>query len=555
MDVEVEVQVETERHELRRLRPSAAYQRVHERIVSRRGWDRGRLVVAAAAVMFVLIGAANLELGPDEARTALAAREPIAPMGQTFGAWTPGVWPLRVGLAKIWGILAGGTRSDPGIVRWPDALAGVAIGLILSRRAFAKLGEAGGVAVALAWFGSVALIDRSAQAGVELVTACCVIGAVDRMIAGKADWVAGSWAALAFLAGGWPPVAIVLMVNVVLGRTESWLKPRLLIPPLLVIVGWSVWALNVAPAGAWAACLTQPFTMRSSWTLPLTVALLVMPFGPLAALTAFESIRAGWSDSGRAQVLGWLQAAGAATLAGTLIPGVADAARMLAVAGVLVAAGAVSARLWERAEGTTTRRWAYALAATLAAFWLALATAAGGYLAFTVAYYRTLAIVVIGLAAVAAMLAASVARRDDPRRAALALVVIAVALKLAHWGYFTPEWNYRRGQGPWGRAIGRWVPPRWPIYVFHEWPADLALATDHPVRRVADAKLLEYQSKQSIKFMLLLADEFAHWPTEGAPSIIEVARLQDEHGDERVVARTAGSFSWRDLLWLEREPF
>ena len=33
------------------------------------------------------------------------------------------------------------------------------------------------------------------------------------------------------------------------------------------------------------------------------------------------------------------------------------------------------------------------------------------------------------------------------------LFVMAVGLKLAAWGYYVPEWNYRQSQGPWARAI------------------------------------------------------------------------------------------------------
>jgi hypothetical protein len=124
------------------------------------------------------------------------------------------------------------------------------------------------------------------------------------------------------------------------------------------------------------------------------------------------------------------------------------------------------------------------------------------------------------------------------------VALVAVCLKVAHWGYYVPEWNYRRSQGPWGRAIGQWVPAQWPIYTTHAWPADLAFATGRPVRQLVDPKLLAYQPGKNAKFVLLLQSEFTHWP-EGAPRIFEVASFQDERGDVRVLARTEGPASWR----------
>ena len=38
-----------------------------------------------------------------------------------------------------------------------------------------------------------------------------------------------------------------------------------------------------------------------------------------------------------------------------------------------------------------------------------------------------------------------------------AMMVVAIVLKVAHAGYYVPEWDYRLSQGPWGRAIGQWA--------------------------------------------------------------------------------------------------
>jgi hypothetical protein len=144
-------------------------------------------------------------------------------------------------------------------------------------------------------------------------------------------------------------------------------------------------------------------------------------------------------------------------------------------------------------------------------------------------------IVVIG----AAGLGWSALETRNTRRGLATLLVIAIGLKLVHWGYYVPEWNYRYSQGPWGRAIGQWVPKRWTIYTFHDWPPDLAFFAKRPVRQLRSPHYLEYQAGPRSKFLLLQASEFENWP-KSAPPITLVAKLLDQSADERVLARTAG---------------
>ena len=68
-------------------------------------------------------------------------------------------------------------------------------------------------------------------------------------------------------------------------------------------------------------------------------------------------------------------------------------------------------------------------------------------------------------------------------------------LKLAHWGYYAPEWNYRLSQGPWGRAIGQWLPRKWPLYTVHDWPPDLAFFIGRPVRQLPSPRFLELRPR------------------------------------------------------------
>jgi hypothetical protein len=497
------------------------------------------------AVGFVLIGGARLDLGPVEARLGLGAFEGLGPLGQAFGGWEPSVWPGRLLPSLVWAWGEGGTPTSAS-VRWPSAIAGVLAGLFLARRAAGTLGGRAGVLVGLCWFGSLGLMDRSGGAGIDLITGLATVAALDRLLGRGSDLVAGGWSALAFLCGGWPPVAVVALTTVVIGRAGATLSWRLLLPPGLAALGWSIWALVAASPQAWAAALALPLTNGLAWWLAPGVLALALPWTPFAALPLGRSVRAGWDAPGRSLVVGWLQAAGACLLAGTLIPGLATAARVPALAGLAVAAGAGCDRLLgglgSGSVAAGPRRWFFGWAVALAVAWALLAGLAGGYLAAAVGYYRALAVGLVAAGVPLAVLAVRSAARRDPTGALLAVLALAVCLRLAHWGYYEPEWNYRRSQGPWGRAIGQWVPPHWPIYTTHAWPADLAFATGRPVVQLPSERQLEYRPGV-VKFVLLLESEFEHWPAQ-APKVVKVASFQDEYGGTRVLARTPGPLPW-----------
>jgi hypothetical protein len=193
------------------------------------------------------------------------------------------------------------------------------------------------------------------------------------------------------------------------------------------------------------------------------------------------------------------------------------------------------------------RRGFLALTTSIVAIWVVLVTFAGIFLASAVPYYRVVAILLIGSALVIGLVCLASLYRGEVRWGLLALAAVAVGLKLAHWGYYVPEWNYRHSQGPWGRAIGQWVVPDWPIYTVHAWSPALAFATEHPFRQLRHPKSLALQSGPMPRFVLLFESEFDHWPT-GAPSLIKVATFQDDRGSHRVLARTSGPFSWKLLV-------
>ncbi len=505
-------------------------------------WPRRFVVFALLATTFVLLGGGNLDPNLDESRLGLAAFESLGPFGQVFGGWDPLIWPGQLAPALIWSWGEGGTPTSASL-RWPAAIAGVWIGLILARRVSNNLGGRAGVLTGLCWFGSLALMDRSSGAGIDLITALGTVGALDRLLGRGSDLAAGVWTALAFLAGGWPPVAIVLLATIVLGRAGATLSWRLLTPIGITMVGWSVWALKLAPAEAWAAALTLPLTEKPAWWLAPGVLALGLPWTPLATLVASRSVRDTLPARGRPLIVGWIQVAGVCLLAGTVVPGLATAAKVPALAGLAIAAAVGFDRLLSgQVTARAFRHWAFLCPSLMLVLWTGLMIGAGGYLAAAVPYYRFVSVGLIILAVPTAALAVWSATHQNPRGALLSVALLAISLRIGYLGYYVPEWNYRQSQGPWGRAVGQWVPPRWPIYTVHTWNRDFAFATKHPVYQIASPLLLGYQPGEA-RYVLLLESEYANWP-EQAPPLIKVAEFQDEYGAGRVLARTKGPLPW-----------
>jgi hypothetical protein len=108
-----------------------------------------------------------------------------------------------------------------------------------------------------------------------------------------------------------------------------------------------------------------------------------------------------------------------------------------------------------------------------------------------------------------------------------------------------PEWNYRRSQGPWGRAIAQWVPPQLPIYTIHTWPTDLAFAIGRPIRQLPDPKALAFQQADHPQLVLLLDSDSSTGPRT-APSSGQGRPIPGRaSAEDRVLARTEGDFLWR----------
>jgi hypothetical protein len=501
-------------------------------------WRLPMLLVVAA--VFVFVGAARLDLGPDEARLGLAAGERLAPFGQVVGGWEPSLWPAQVLPSLIWAQFEEGAPTS-NAVRWPAAIAFVLAALLITRRTSQVLGGRASLLACVCLMGSLAWIDRSSTTGIAAISGLAIVAALDRILNRGSDLVAGLWAALAVLSGGWPPLLMIVLPILVLGRPEARLSKRLVGPPLAVFLAWSAWALRSAPASVWAATLALPLKQNMAWTLGFEVALLGLPWTPVAALWAFPSAREGLSRPGRALVAAWLQVGAVALIAGSLVPGLASAARMPALVAMALAAAAVLDRAWAGALSLAARRVLLAIGLLFALLVAVVVVPAGTYLAAAMSYYRPVAIVLLAGAIAVLLLAASVVGRRSARGLVGVLLAIALLIKVTHAFIYVPEWNYRCSEGPWGRAVGQWVPPGWTIYTTLDWSPDFAFATERRVRRLAFARQLEFRMGYHPEFVLLKAGEFEHWPA-AAPRLIKVREFEDQYLGTHVLARTEGEF-------------
>jgi hypothetical protein len=278
-----------------------------------------------------------------------------------------------------------------------------------------------------------------------------------------------------------------------------------------------------------------------AWALGLELLLLGLPWTPVAALWASRSVREGLSRPGRALVMGWLQVGAVAVIAGSLVPGLASAARMPALVGLALAAASVLDRAWAGALSPAARRVLLAIGLFFALLVAIIIAPSAVYLAAAMSYYRPIAIVLLAGAIGVLLFAVGVVGRRSARGVIGVLLAVALLIKAAHAWVYVPEWNYRCSEGPWGRAVAQWVPPGWTIYTTLDWSPDFVFATERRVRRLAFPRQLEFQRGNHPEFVLLKAGEFEHWPA-AAPQLIKVREFEDQYLGTHVLARTEGEF-------------
>jgi len=519
----------------RRLRADEG--RVPFNLPSARLWRGPALVLIG--LIFVMVGGADSELRAPDARVGLAAKAGIGPLGQVYGQWRPDVWPLRVAASRLALFLEEPGRPLSGTVLWPSAIAGLVAGWLVARRLLNLEASRLGLLFGFAWFGSLALIDHSSSLGFDFLTGMATIAALDRLMARGSGWVAGFWTSLAFLSGGWPPLIVVALAVIVLGRRSADFSIKLIAPPVLVSVLWFAWAAQAASIEAAAAALAWPLTQTPDWTLTLDVFSRGLPLAPFALLLVSGQLRKSLRESGRGMVLDWLQIGVAAAIGGSIIPGLAPAARCVALMGILVAAAAGLDAAWSRNLSIGARRSFWGLTLALTVLWIFVASF-GGYLTMVVfPYYRPVGIIASVVSAVAIGCVWWAFETRNARRSVIAMLLLTACLKLLHWGYYVPEWNYRYGQGPWGRAIAQWLMPNWTLYTTHEWSEELAWTIGRPIRQLGGPRHLAYPATPESKHVLLLEAEFENWP-DSAPKLIKVASFETPYGARRILARTEG---------------
>jgi hypothetical protein len=497
------------------------------------------LGMAGLTALFVVLGVINLDLGSTEAKLGLAAGEMLGPVGQVFGYWAPDLWPARVFPSLVLGRLEAGGRPSPAAVRWPEAIAAIVVGWMIARRMCRQFGLRAGLLFGVCWFGGLALIDRSAGTGIDWIMGLAAVAAIDRLIAQGSDWVAGLWAALAFLAGGWPPLVVIALAVIVVGKPISKFSLGLVLPPVLTSIAWSVWTIQACSVELWAAALSLPFTRKPDWSFCLSVLALGLPWSPFSLLALFRSVRESWRPEGQSWLNSWLLVTVASSIGATIVPGVSPAARLVVLAGLMMVTTVCLESAWARTLTDSSRLTFFIAFGCVFGAWLAVMLYGSYVWNLAMPFYRPLGIIMTIMALGVGVLGMSALETRNSRRGLVTLMVIAVGLKLAHWGYYVPEWNYRYSQGPWGRAIGQWIPKKWVVYTFHDWQPDLAFFVKHPVRQLRSPHYLEYEGGHESKFVLLQDSEYENWP-DSAPPVTLVAKFLDQSARERVLARTAG---------------
>ena len=327
------------------------------------------------------------------------------------------------------------------------------------------MGRGAGLILGLCWFGSIALVDRSGGIGLELIVGFATLAALDSVMTAGTGWIAGFWASLAFLSGGLPPLCVIALAIVVIGRTTARSSIAFIIPPIVTVALWSLWTSLVVSPELCATALALPFTQKSAWFLGPAVLAIGLPFSPFAALCLVRSTRASWSPAAGAWSLGWFQVAIASLIAGSAVPGLADPARVIVLAGVAIAAAAGLDSAQGRADPVGDPRILCPLrrrnrtVALRHDIWLVCLELVSGLLPRPRNRHDSSD---SGGGCVCWLALA----KGNAATALATLVLIAVGIKFVYWGYYVPEWNYRYSQGPWRAQLLNGFPANGPFTRF-----------------------------------------------------------------------------------------
>ena len=167
-------------------------------------------------------------------------------------------------------------------------------------------------------------------------------------------------------------------------------------------------------------------------------------------------------------------------IAGSFVPGLAAAAQMIALAGLLVGAAACLETVLGNANTITpfVRNVYFLFFSAIMALWLVVMIYGAFVCIATMPYYRTLGIVVGLTIPVVAVLGWLTLSQGNTRRGLVTLMLMAIVLKLAHGGFYVPEWNYRWSQGPWGARSASGFPGNGRFIPFIPGPTIFASSSD-----------------------------------------------------------------------------
>ena len=134
---------------------------------------------------------------------------------------------------------------------------------------------------------------------------------------------------------------VIGLAIIVIGRKTAYFSIPLAPPASLAAILWSIWTIPYRILEVWASALTLPLTQRPDWSLAWASWRRVCRGVP--SLFSLESFGSPELDSdGRPWLTGWLQVTFACLVAGTVVPGLSQAAR--------VAPWLASASRWRRAS-------------------------------------------------------------------------------------------------------------------------------------------------------------------------------------------------------------
>src|SRR5262249_14265116 len=148
-----------------------------------------------------------------------------------------------------------------------------------------------------------------------------------------------------------------------------------------------------------------------------------------------RSTRESWNPEGRHWLKSWFVVAVASLIAGSCLPGLSSVARLVVLTGLLIVTTLCLEMAWARTMTGSSRHAFFIAFGCVLGSWLAVMLYGSYVWNLAMPYYRPLGIVMIILAIGAGILGMSALETRNSRRGFVTLIVIAVGLKLAHWGY------------------------------------------------------------------------------------------------------------------------